>query len=147
MCSFVKVIINKTCKNHKLLSVTEFIFCNNPKPMEKLLLGSSLLVLLQLLSWWYAVIKKTNHLWGIFQWIAVMLHPSFPSQDNSDPYHFTLYITLSSLLLTPSSSSMCQHREVFWCSYNFNILSSHISVSSCTWIQHQIFRPPCRPEN
>ncbi len=40
-CSFVKNIMNEMCKNHKLLWVTELIFCNNPKADGKIVLGFS----------------------------------------------------------------------------------------------------------
>jgi len=33
------VIMNKMCKNHKLLLVIELIFCNNPKASGKIQLG------------------------------------------------------------------------------------------------------------
>lgn len=38
---FVKIAMNKKAKNYKLLSVTEFIFCNNPKASGKILFLSS----------------------------------------------------------------------------------------------------------
>lgn len=32
------IVMKKTCKNHKLLLLTDFIFCNNPKEKGKILL-------------------------------------------------------------------------------------------------------------